>query len=80
VIGRLGNSGNSFAPHLHFAIQSRPRPFARSVPYVFDRFKLEGVGSLDPAEPDSGKVVIEGPSSRERRVYPLAGAVASFER
>ncbi|MBK5231608.1 MAG: M23 family metallopeptidase [Thermoleophilia bacterium] len=77
-IGRLGNSGNSFGPHLHFAVQSRPYPFARSVPYVFDRFKFEGIGTLDPA--DTGRVEIKGPSRRERRVYPLAGAVATFER
>ena len=78
VIGRLGNSGNSFAPHLHFAIQSKPRPFARSVPYVFDRFKLQGIGELDPA--DTGEVAVKGPSRPERRKYPLAGSVVTFSR
>ena len=51
VIGELGNSGNSYAPHLHFAVQSKPSPFAASRPYVFDRFKLEGYGIPDPATP-----------------------------
>ena len=78
MTGQLGNSGNSFAPHLHFAIQSGPRPFARSVPYVFDRFTFEGPGTLDPA--DTGRVEIKGPPRRECRVYPLAGAVATFRR
>ncbi|MCE3246479.1 MAG: metalloendopeptidase-like rane protein [Geminicoccaceae bacterium] len=79
IVGRLGNTGNSSAPHLHFAIQSKPSPIAGSRPYVFDRFKLEGIGTPDSAEPDSFKVNIEGRSSSERRVYPLAGAVATFK-
>ena len=45
VVGELGNSGNSYAPHLHFAVQSKPSPFAASRPYVFDRFRLEGSSS-----------------------------------
>ncbi|MGK2954056.1 MAG: M23 family metallopeptidase [Solirubrobacterales bacterium] len=78
MIGKLGNSGNSFSPHLHFAVQSRPRPFARSVPYVFDRFKIQGTGTLDPS--GNGEVEIKGPAHRARNVYPLAGAVVTFKR
>jgi len=43
VIGRLGNSGNTTAPHLHFAILDDPDFFAgRSLPYVFDAYTYAG--------------------------------------
>jgi hypothetical protein len=76
IIGKLGNSGNSFAPHLHFAVQSRPSPFAGSRPYVFDHFKLEGFGA--PSKSGSGDVLITPQPRREHKVYPLAGAIATF--
>ncbi len=78
VIGELGNSGNSYAPHLHFAVQSKPSPFAASRPYVFDRFKLEGYGIPDPATPGSGDVVVTPDPRREHRLYPLAGTVTAY--
>lgn len=37
VIGKLGNSGDSYGPHLHYQLQSGPRPFAdQSVPFKFE--------------------------------------------
>jgi len=43
VIGRLGNSGNTTAPHLHFAILDKANFFAgRSLPYVIDSFTYAG--------------------------------------
>jgi murein DD-endopeptidase MepM/ murein hydrolase activator NlpD len=36
VIGRLGNSGNSFGPHLHYQLQSSPQLFhGQSLPFRF---------------------------------------------
>jgi hypothetical protein len=47
-IGRLGNSGNSFGPHLHFGLIDGPNPLtANSVPMAIDRYSL--TGSVDPA-------------------------------
>jgi len=47
-IGRLGNSGNSIGPHLHFGLIDGPNPLtANSVPMVIDRYSL--TGSVDPA-------------------------------
>ena len=43
VIGLLGNSGNTSAPHLHIQVMSGPSPLAdNGVPYVIDRFEYAG--------------------------------------
>ncbi len=48
AIGRLGNSGNSIGPHLHFGLIDGLNPLtANSVPMVIDRYSL--TGSVDPA-------------------------------
>ncbi|MGH7787969.1 MAG: M23 family metallopeptidase [Candidatus Binatia bacterium] len=45
-LGRLGNTGNTSAPHLHLHVMNAPSAIgADGVPYVFDRFTL--VGQLD---------------------------------
>ena len=43
VIGRLGSSGNSNFPHLHFHLMDGPGPLASSgVPYRIRKFRVEG--------------------------------------
>jgi len=43
VIGLLGLSGNTPAPHLHFNLGDRPAGLANeSLPYVFERFEVLG--------------------------------------
>jgi hypothetical protein len=47
-IGRLGNSGNSIGPHLHFGLIDGINPLtANSMPMVIDHYSL--TGSVDPA-------------------------------
>jgi Peptidase family M23 len=42
-LGRIGTSGNSTVPHLHFQVLTEPTFFpADSTPYAFDRFELTG--------------------------------------
>ena len=46
VLGLLGNSGNSDAPHLHFHITGKPASnvlSAEGVPYEIEKFQLSGI-------------------------------------
>jgi murein DD-endopeptidase MepM/ murein hydrolase activator NlpD len=50
LLGRLGNSGNTDAPHLHFQVMNRPSALdANGLPFVFRRMELRGrfAGTLD---------------------------------
>jgi len=43
VLGLLGSSGNSNAPHLHFHVMDGPRPLAANgLPFRFDRYAVQG--------------------------------------
>jgi murein DD-endopeptidase MepM/ murein hydrolase activator NlpD len=43
LVGRLGNTGNTDSPHLHFHVMDSPDPLASNgLPYVIDAFDVEG--------------------------------------
>lgn len=53
VLGRLGNSGNSTEPHLHFHVADGPSPVdASGLPFVLDGFSCRGaqISGVLPAE------------------------------
>jgi hypothetical protein len=63
VIGLVGNSGNSVAPHLHFHVMSSELSLASNgLPYEIDAFKVTGTTlgtkAFDEAEEKGEKVAI----------------------
>lgn len=59
-IARLGNSGNTSAPHLHLHLMAGPSPLgADGIPYVFERFSVRG--AIDPDQWRQAEDDISGP-------------------
>ncbi len=76
VLGLLGNTGNSSAPHLHFALLDGPDGLAaNSLPFVIDAWTLEGTAGPGDAPAD---VRLEGESGVQRETLPLDLTVADF--
>jgi murein DD-endopeptidase MepM/ murein hydrolase activator NlpD len=71
VLGALGNSGQTTAPHLHFQVMDASSPLAaEGIPFVFDRFTFLGFGRT--YEPDKHTT---SPRTRE---MPVDDAVIRF--
>lgn len=87
VIGLVGNSGNSSAPHLHFHVMDGPSPLGASgIPYVLDRFLVTGsypsTEAFDAVENTTTPLVVAPASGAPQRtnVLPLDLSVVDFPR
>lgn len=82
VLGLLGNTGNTDAPHLHFHVMDGTVPLnANGLPFVIDRFSSEGVMPADQIDPlFDGKAVTIGPQHKGEHVdqLPLNNEVSDF--
>jgi murein DD-endopeptidase MepM/ murein hydrolase activator NlpD len=84
VLGKLGNTGNTSAPHLHLHIMNRPSPIASDgIPYLIDAFDFSGQVDIAAFEAapglagDWGKGRIAKPKRRERE-FPLNLNIINF--
>jgi hypothetical protein len=74
-IGKLGNTGNSQFPHLHFGIQDGPDLLtSNALPFEIDHYTVQGIS---PASTPT-HIVLVGHRHQERRSYPLVPAVSAF--
>jgi Peptidase family M23 len=84
VLARLGNSGNTTAPHLHFVLTDHPNfVIARSVPFVLDRYTLAGFVTPEALEaafagPVPGPIAVSGSPQPQQHTHPLVRTVADF--
>jgi murein DD-endopeptidase MepM/ murein hydrolase activator NlpD len=73
LLGFLGNSGNSDAPHLHFHISDGVSTLgAEGLPFVFESFEVLGATTFDPQNKAAGE--------KRQQEIPLENAVVRFLR
>jgi hypothetical protein len=85
VIGLVGDSGNSVAPHLHFQVMDRPSSLAANgLPYEMNHFqvtgKTPGTHAFDQAEANGTRLSVLPAASdnANRPVFPLDQMIISF--
>jgi hypothetical protein len=77
LLGKLGSSGNSTQPHLHFELADGPDVVtANSLPFVIDRYTW--AGEVDLAASSDTNLVIEGTPRTERKTHPLFPSLSDF--
>jgi Peptidase family M23 len=86
VLGLVGNSGNSVAPHLHFHVMSTPTPLASNgLPYEIDSFRVTGATpgthAFDEAEEKGTPLAVTSfsPPKPVSNGLPLDQLVISFQ-
>ena len=82
VLGRVGNSGNSSEPHLHFHVMDGPGGSsnleADGVPYVFERFRFDWVVTGLTHSPPAPEREPAPPPAERTSQMPLIGNIISI--
>jgi len=82
VIGKLGNSGRSFAPHLHLHVSNSAEAGGNGLPFTFSAFTLRGTLDEDPfALAQQGRPATagaNGPTGQRQDQLPLNSSLVDF--
>ena len=82
VLGLLGNTGNTDAPHLHFHLMDGPVPlYANGLPFVLEHFTSEGVlggGGIDDLFDGKPATIEPRLKGEKRNRLPLNNEVIDF--
>jgi hypothetical protein len=85
VIGLVGNSGNTIAPHLHFQLMNRPLSLAANgLPYEINAFQITaispGTKEFDEAEANGTPLAVKPltPPDHVTNALPLDQLIISF--
>jgi len=84
VVGKLGNSGSTSGPHLHFGLLDYPDPLVgNSLPLVFDAYTIQGTIDGELIErmdggPTGGDIPLSGDPQPQTETHQLVYTVADF--
>ncbi len=80
VLGLLGNSGNSDAPHLHFHISNENSPMAsEGLPFVLESFDVLGTADLDEVLEHGWKAPADAKRDRRQHEMPVENLIVKFD-
>ena len=76
LVGKLGNTGNTDSPHLHFHIMSTPDPLrSNGLPFVIDKYELTGtMASMEALEEADFTIDIHDVVGNDQHVVGLIEA------